>query len=68
MKTTFDSTARAGYIQFSEQKAAQTIPVNDQILCDLDASGMLCGVEFLNISAETLESLKNNATKSLQFA
>ena len=41
MNKTYDSQAHSGYITFSNNKVLKTVPVSEQVLCDIDAQGML---------------------------
>ncbi len=59
-----DETADAGYIKFSENKVAKTVPVNENIFCDLDKNGMLCGVEILGVKKEELVQWSKNIGKA----
>ncbi|MBI1870174.1 MAG: DUF2283 domain-containing protein [Chlamydiae bacterium] len=51
MKINYDRQADALYIQFQKKsKISQTIKIRDGILCDIDRSGRLFGLEILDAS------------------
>lgn len=64
MKITYDSTAQSGYIQVLDGVVEKTVPVSENVVCDLDDQGMLCGIEFLNITVEKLKDVAANFQKS----
>ncbi len=41
MNKTYDIQAHFGYITFSNNKVLKTIPVSEQVFCDIDSQGML---------------------------
>ena len=57
MYKTYDLTAQCGYISFSERKVSKTVPLNDSVICDLDDSGMLVGIELLSIPKESFDEI-----------
>lgn len=50
MKVTYDKTVDAMYIYLSAAKVAKTVPINANVVVDLDDSGKLVGVEVLDAS------------------
>ena len=47
MEVTFDRAADAIYIKLSSQKICRTVPVNEYCNIDLDAEGLIVGIELL---------------------
>lgn len=52
MNITFDKGADALYIQVTTQEIANTVPINDRVLVDMDAAGNTVGVEVLDASSQ----------------
>ena len=50
MNIKFDTESRAAYWKLSDRPVSKTVEVSNHIVCDLDKSGNLCGLEFLNYS------------------
>jgi len=66
MNLSFDSKSGAAYWKISTKPIAKTVEVSTHVMCDIDAAGNLCGLEFLNYSAsQWAEVEKNILTKSL---
>ena len=56
----------AAYWKVSPETVAKTVEVSQHILCDIDAAGNLCGLEFVNYSpVQWAEVEKNLLTKKL---
>jgi len=69
MKITYDKKADAVYIYVSEAKVAKTIPVNENVIVDLDRAGKLVGVEVLSASSQmSKKSISNFAMHQSTFA
>ncbi|MBT4936507.1 DUF2283 domain-containing protein [Candidatus Peregrinibacteria bacterium] len=65
MKAHYDSSAQAGYIFFSDNKVFKSVPVNENIVCDLDQAGMIVGIEIIHADKNQLEIMsKSIQTKS----
>lgn len=47
-----DLAAQAGYITLSCEPVESTVEYSEEILIDLDALGMVVGIEMLNLEAE----------------
>jgi len=47
-----DLAARAGYITLSCEQVESTVEYSDDILVDLDALGVVVGIEVLNLGAD----------------
>ena len=47
-----DRAAQAAYVRFSESEVARTVAFNHEINIDLDAYGVVVGIEVLDLSAE----------------
>ena len=47
-----DAVAEAAYVRFSESDVARTVAFNDEINIDLDAFGVVVGIEVLDLAAE----------------
>ena len=50
MKITIDKKANAMYIEVSDEKFAKNRKIDDETILDLDESGKIVGIEFLNVS------------------
>ena len=50
MQLTFDETADAVYVYFSENVVARTHEINDHVSIDYDDNDEPVGVEFLDVS------------------
>ncbi|MDP2941670.1 MAG: DUF2283 domain-containing protein [Candidatus Omnitrophota bacterium] len=51
MKISYDEVADALYIQFQpEAKIKETVKIREGILCDIDKSGRIFGIEVLDVS------------------
>ena len=69
MKITYDKKSDAVYIYVSEAKVAKTIPVNENVIVDLDRAGKLVGVEVLSASSQmSKKSISNFAMYQPTFA
>ena len=69
MKITYDKKADAVYIYVSQAKVAKTIPVNENVIVDLDRLGKLVGVEVLSASSQmSKKSISNFAMRQPVFA
>ena len=55
MKTSYDQIAQSGYLRISTRAVEKTVPVSSNVLCDIDEKGMLCGIEFVNVSEGELQ-------------
>jgi uncharacterized protein YuzE len=50
-KITFDSEANAAYIAFKDIApggVAESVPINDDLILDIDVDGVVLGLEILN--------------------
>jgi uncharacterized protein YuzE len=47
MYVSYDTEARATYVQVSEADVAETVQLSDSVMVDLDGSGSSVGVELL---------------------
>ena len=56
MTLTYDSETSCGYLKVSAHKVDKTVEVSERVVCDLDKEGMLCGIEFINVSQSELDS------------
>lgn len=52
VSVSLDLTAQAGYITLSHAPIESTFEYNDEILVDLDALGMVVGIEMLSLQSE----------------
>jgi len=69
MKITYDKKADAMYIYVRETKVTKTVPVNENIIVDLDRMGNLIGIEILAASRQvSKKSMNNFELNSLVFA
>ncbi|HEY4483341.1 MAG TPA: DUF2283 domain-containing protein [Candidatus Paceibacterota bacterium] len=70
MKITYDKKVNAMYIYIqSGKKVAKTVPVNENIIVDLDRTGKLIGIEVLKASSQvSKKSMSNFELNSLVFA
>jgi len=50
MKITFDKKADAMYIEISDEEFAKNKKIDNETIIDLDKSGKIIGIEFLNVS------------------
>jgi uncharacterized protein YuzE len=54
---TYDPEANALYLQFSENEIAETVELSEAVYVDVDADGLLVGIEVLDATAEVLSGL-----------
>ncbi|MFD1250966.1 DUF2283 domain-containing protein [Nocardioides ginsengisoli] len=47
MYVSYDTEARATYVQVTEADVAETVQLSDSVMVDLDGAGSSVGVEFL---------------------
>ncbi|MFA5916992.1 MAG: DUF2283 domain-containing protein [Candidatus Gracilibacteria bacterium] len=59
---TFDKEANAGYLSFSDNNVSKTIALNNKIICDLDETGMIVGIEFIGIKKDDFSKNISNLT------
>ncbi len=52
MRGTYDKNVNAAYLYLSGEKISQTKQISDEINFDLDSSGKLVGIEFLNARSQ----------------
>jgi uncharacterized protein YuzE len=60
MKLTFDKTAKAVYLQFTQNKISKSIPISDTVVCDLDDNGVIVGIELIDVDEEKILNMKEN--------
>ncbi|EKD66010.1 MAG: hypothetical protein ACD_49C00068G0015 [uncultured bacterium (gcode 4)] len=63
INATYSDQANAWYIKLSEDKIVNTIPLNENIICDLDSNWMLVWIEFISIPKEKI----NTYLKSIKY-
>lgn len=51
MKLTVDTQADAAYLELSDEPVESTCQVSEEVLVDLDADGLVVGVEVLRMDA-----------------
>ena len=56
-KITYDPEANALYLQFSVNEIAETVELSESVYVDVDADGLLVGIEILDATAEVLTGL-----------
>ena len=56
MRGTYDRRADAAYLYLSGESIAQTKVISDDINFDLNSSGKLVGIEFLNARVQLTEA------------
>lgn len=47
-----DSTANAAYIVLSDEEVAETLPVTDEVMIDMDSNRVAVGIEVLSLDAQ----------------
>ena len=60
MRGTYDKKASAAYLYLSGEKIARTKVISDDINFDLDSSGRLVGIEFLNAREQLADATLNS--------
>ena len=56
MRGTYDYKANAAYLYLTGEKITRTQVLSDEINFDLDVSGKLVGIEFLNARSQLTEA------------
>lgn len=67
MTTSFDQESDAAYLSLSTERVAETVPIMDGVLMDVDASGNAVGIEVLSAStrSELIERIRTSAAAGL---
>ena len=61
IKVSVDHSVNAAYIELSTEEVVRTVRVDDGVMVDLDAMGVVVGIEVLNIDIELpLQKLKDD--------
>ena len=62
MRGTYDKNVNAAYLYLSVEKFAETKEISEEINFDLDSSGRLIGIEFLNARSQLTETTLSSFT------
>ena len=64
MRGTYDNKVNAAYLYLSCEKIARTQVISDEVNFDLDISGKLVGIEFLNARSQLTEAILSSFSAS----
>ncbi len=67
MKINYDKMADAMYFQIKEGTIAQTLPVNESVIIDVDKNGETLGIELLDASSRMGLELEKNLRNGIQI-
>jgi uncharacterized protein YuzE len=64
MKSKYDAQAGCGYVSISGRPVVSSIVVNEKTVCDLDANGLVSGIEVIGVSESEFNAVIRNISAS----